>query len=912
MSNKQKIGLRRPITVAFTFAIMMATVFFAWLPRTEFGKAYAYTETAVVTADVLNVRSGPGIIHSRIGSLKNGKTFTVSGSDKDWFGTEWYKFSYGSRTAYVSSKYVNIERNFTSEDEKLTGVVNDGPLRIRTGPSTGYKILGTFSKGKTVTIEGKAKNTSGSWWYKINYNGRTGYLYSSYVTIQDKRVSEALSATGVVNDGPLRVRTGPSTGYKILGTFSKGKTVTIEGKEKINNGSWWYKIKYNGTTAYICASYVTIKAEPVEEPKKEEPKKEEASETTTPATDTSKDASTETKKEEATETTTPSTDTKKEEASETTKPSTEATESSSQTTETTATPKEAVAEIVKTSGVIADGPLRVRTGPGTSYKILAELATGKAVTIEGKEKSNGGVWWYKITYNGKTGYICSSYVSTNADSIAEIVKTTGTIADGPLRVRTGPGTSYKIITELATGKSVTIDGKEKSSGGVWWYKITYNEMAGYICSTYVKLPESSTESSTNSTTAQTTQTEQNKDTSKQESTSEQTAEPVSFELGTTTANEGLNVRTGPGTNYTRIDTIAKGTSVTILGSEKASNGKLWYKYQYSASQIGYLCSDYVTVKTVTSDGDFEAYMTAQGFPESYKAGLRMLHAAHPQWVFKALKLDYSWSSALSKETAKPGTNLVSPSSPVSYRSTVAGAYNSSTGAWTKYDTSWYAADSRVVAYYMDPRNFLSENGIYQFMTHRYDASTQNESTVAAVISGSFMQGKNPGGGYSSYTALINEAGKNTGVNPNVLAAMIIQEQGWGGSSLSSGTYSGYEGYYNFFNIGAYTTSSMNAIQRGLWYAKQQGWDTPYKAIVGGAQFYANNYVNNNQDTYYTKKFNVKNGLSKVATHQYMTNVSGAASEGSLLKRAFNSNNSYSVSFEIPVYADMPATACQLP
>ena len=184
-----------------------------------------------------------------------------------------------------------------------------------------------------------------------------------------------------------------------------------------------------------------------------------------------------------------------------------------------------------------------------------------------------------------------------------------------------------------------------------------------------------------------------------------------------------------------------------------------------------------------------------------------------------------------------------------------------------------------------------------------------------------MEGKNPGGGYSSYQSLINAAGKATGVNPNVLAAMIIQEQGWNGSSLCSGTYSGYRGYYNFFNIGAYATGSMNAIQRGLWYAKGSGvgatsyyrpWNTRYKSIKGGAKFYAEDYVNNRQDSYYTKKFNVKNGLAKVGLHQYMTNVAGAASEGGIVKRAYSSSSSYPVVFEIPVFNNMPSSACTLP
>ena len=114
---------------------------------------------------------------------------------------------------------------------------------------------------------------------------------------------------------------------------------------------------------------------------------------------------------------------------------------------------------------------------------------------------------------------------------------------------------------------------------------------------------------------------------------------------------------------------------------------------------------------------------------------------------------------------------------------------------------------------------------------------------------------------------------------------------------------------------------MNAIQRGLWYAKGSGvgatsyyrpWNTRYKSIKGGAKFYAEDYVNNRQDSYYTKKFNVKNGLAKVGLHQYMTNVAGAASEGSLVKRAYSSSSSYPVVFEIPVFNSMPSSVCTLP
>lgn len=517
--------------------------------------------------------------------------------------------------------------------------------------------------------------------------------------------------------------------------------------------------------------------------------------------------------------------------------------------------------------------------------------------------------WYRLTYNGKTGYVSSVYVKTtssgtsssgSSSSVTTITNTKGTVntKSDPLTVRSGAGTKYSKLGSLAKGKTFDINGQTKDSSGTVWYRLVYNGKTGYVSSQYVKITQTST-SDGGSSSGDTSQS--------------------TFQLGTvTTSSSPLNVRSGPGSSYSKLGTLAKGTSVTITGSAKDKNGKIWYTYQFSSTKVGYICSDYVKIKEVAYDSDFEAYMTSQGFPESYKPGLRALHAAHPNWVFKAVNVGCSWSTALNAETKNLGTNLVSSSSPVSYRSTAAGSYNASTGAWTKFDGSWYAASSKVVAYYMDPRNFLDDNGIYQFMTHKYDSSTQNTNTVAAVVKGSFMETRNPGSGYSSYAALINDAGKAANVNPNVLAAMILQEQGTNGTSgLISGKYKGYEGYYNFFNINAYTTSSASATVNGLKYASQSGsygrpWNSVYKSIKGGADFYSSSYVSKNQDTYYYKKFNVKNGTSKIGTHQYMTNVAGAASEGKLVKKAFTGNSNYAATFEIPIYSSMPSTPCPLP
>lgn len=174
---------------------------------------------------------------------------------------------------------------------------------------------------------------------------------------------------------------------------------------------------------------------------------------------------------------------------------------------------------------------------------------------------------------------------------------------------------------------------------------------------------------------------------------------------------------------------------------------------------------------------------------------------------------------------------------------------------------------------------------------------------------------------TNYINYLNNAGINSKVNPNVITAMVIMEQGWkGGSSLISGTYSGYIGYYNHFNVGAYYGDGMNSVQRGLWWAKGAGtnatsynrpWNTIEKSLTGGAMFYSTNYVTKNQNTYYTKKFNVMNGLNSIATHEYMTNLMGADSEGRILKGAYKTDNE-NLTFYVPVYNSMPASASPKP
>ena len=174
----------------------------------------------------------------------------------------------------------------------------------------------------------------------------------------------------------------------------------------------------------------------------------------------------------------------------------------------------------------------------------------------------------------------------------------------------------------------------------------------------------------------------------------------------------LNVRSGPGTSYQALAKLSKGAPVTVLGEQTGTDGVVWYQIRYSGSsgeQTGYVSSKYIKFPTaIKSDSDFESYLTKQGFPESYKQGLRELHAQYPNWTFTAFQTNLDWNTALKNESVI-GRNLVASSSISSWKSTETGAYDWGTGTWPGFDgSSWVQASSDIIAYYMDPRNFLND------------------------------------------------------------------------------------------------------------------------------------------------------------------------------------------------------------
>ena len=320
------------------------------------------------------------------------------------------------------------------------------------------------------------------------------------------------------------------------------------------------------------------------------------------------------------------------------------------------------------------------------------------------------------------------------------------------------------------------------------------------------------------------------------------------------------------------------------------------------------------------------------FPASYQPYLRELEKKHPNWNFTALYTNLSWDYVISNENVF-GKNLVPKSYSDRWKNTNPGEYN------VEIDGNWVDSSKQAVEYTMDPRNFLNEVRIFQFEKLSYDASSHVANNIDKILYGTeFYQNKvdyldeNGNRIYtnSTYADLIENGARNSGVSAFHLASRIKQEVGPFLSHRSiSGDVEEYRGLYNFYNIGATSsTGQMEAIKKGLQYAKDGNgasietqrkylipWNTKEKSITGGGIFIGSSYISRGQNTIYLQKFHVfDNSSSSLFWHQYMTNVLAPYSESKSVYNGYNNSNllDSNLSFILPIYYNMPERMVESP
>ena len=212
-------------------------------------------------------------------------------------------------------------------------------------------------------------------------------------------------------------------------------------------------------------------------------------------------------------------------------------------------------------GTVTASALNVRSGPGTNTSIKGCLYKGDTVAV--LEKVNG---WLKVQLSNKTtGWVSDKYIKIGITSVNTKIK-----CKANLNVRSGPGTNYSIKTTVKKGTIHKIIDKSK-----YWYKIQLsNGTSGWVYGYYVEetIEDISDDSSSDNNTSK----------------PEDIIETEVNLNGKVTSSVRLNVRSGPGINYSVKTSLSPGQVVVLLSQ---SNG--WYKVKLSNGTTGWASSSYV-------------------------------------------------------------------------------------------------------------------------------------------------------------------------------------------------------------------------------------------------------------------------------------------------------------------------------
>ena len=205
--------------------------------------ASAATAGGATTTTAVNFRTGAGTNYGIISTLPAGTHVVVSERSSG----NWATVVYNGTVGYISSDY--LKRANDMDASFGTGTICGSYVRMRSSASTSSSILGTYNSGTTMTVTG----VSGAW-YKVDYNGTDGYVYSNYLSLSGVTSSggSASGSNGSVKGSDVRMRSGPGTNYSILGTYQNGTALTVTGTE---NG--WSKVTIGGTSGYIRSDYVS-------------------------------------------------------------------------------------------------------------------------------------------------------------------------------------------------------------------------------------------------------------------------------------------------------------------------------------------------------------------------------------------------------------------------------------------------------------------------------------------------------------------------------------------------------------------------------------------------------------------------------------------------------------------------------
>ncbi|MBP3041426.1 SH3 domain-containing protein [Bacillaceae bacterium Marseille-Q3522] len=854
----------------------------------------------------LNMRNQPFASASVIVKLARGKEVTVFSVQNGWAKIKAY-----GQEGYVSAQFLSLENPAihneiqTKPPQEVRKFVNVNPgshLNIRSSASTSGTIVGRLPRNSEVAVIEEANG-----WAKITADGKEGYVSSQYLATSKAGTSaseaeEKPAATSAVkkyvNVDPgshLNIRSSASTSGTIVGRLPRNSEVSV-----IEEANGWAKITADGKEGYVSNQYLAASKAGTSVPEAEEKP------AATPAVkkyvnvdpgsslnmrnQPSASASIIVKLARGIEVTVISEVNgwaKIEAYGQEGYVSTQFLAAENPGSQGTAQPDPAP-DVRKYVNVDPDSHLNIRSSASTSGVIIGTLPRNSEVAVIAE--ANG---WAKIIANGHEGYISTQYLSaTSLEAGKEeaedkpespaVIKYVNVEPGSSLNMRNKPSTSASIIVKLARGKDVTV--YSEANG---WAKINAYGQEGYVSLEFLSTEKPGENSG-----------------SEEHSSSES---PVVSKFVAVDTDSSLNMRAAASTDASIITKLTRGTIVSVLSEE---NG--WAKISANGF-TGYVNLQYLSPKNPDNPDNTGDVIdkTYQYFDITLEEMMQIQMAASPQ-------TDKKYRAYIREDALIPDT-ITDPDSGI----VTGNGWNVRGGAGTNYwvigkinngenvqiiskvkgedgfdwyeitySRTWVNASPEDVKYYLDPHKFENNSlASFQFLKLSQTTNLVNNEVNDRILSGKgILQGK-----AESFIT----AGKMYGVNEMYLITHALLETGNGTSRLANGVQVNGKTVYNMYGIGAY---DKDPVGLGAQYAYNAGWFTPEAAIVGGAQFIANGYINSGQDTLYKMRWNPAAAIREGhAAHQYATDIGWATKQVNQIYNLYSLLDSHKIMLDILQY-----------
>lgn len=198
------------------------------------------------------------------------------------------------------------------------------------------------------------------------------------------------------------------------------------------------------------------------------------------------------------------------------------------------------------TGIINTDYVNIRSGPATTYEVLGQLSQGSQVEIT--DSRNG---WYQVKNSQLSGWVRNDLIDLQKE-YSLVVTGNG------VNLRSGPGTTYAPVGYANKGQTLTL----LSTTGDWYQIKTADGLVAYISAAWAEKKEAKTTPPSNSN---------------QPETPAVTTSQVEVVSGT------VNLRSGPGSSYEKIGSVAAGDILAVLGKEGD-----WYEIKKADGSTAYI------------------------------------------------------------------------------------------------------------------------------------------------------------------------------------------------------------------------------------------------------------------------------------------------------------------------------------